>query len=96
MHGGTIAVDSGEGRGTVFTLEMPVQQNGVPEENVEKNIVLTNLKEGAVLSADQETIQTAPEVVERDDKETVLIIDDNQDVRDYVSHFRKKLSKCKT
>lgn len=84
MHGGTIAVDSGEGRGTVFTLEMPVQQNGVPEENVEKNIVLTNLKEGAVLSADQETIQTAPEVVERDDKETVLIIDDNQDVRDYV------------
>ena len=79
-----IDVHHAEGRGTVFTLEVPVQQNGVPEENVEKNIVLTNLKEGAVLSADQETIQTAPEVVERDDKETVLIIDDNQDVRDYV------------
>lgn len=40
MHGGTIAVDSGEGRGTVFTLEMPVQQNGVPEENVEKILYL--------------------------------------------------------
>lgn len=84
MHEGTISVDSHKGKGTVFTIEMPMQQQGVPEEHVEKNVILKNLKEGALVSADQETIQTAPEVVERDDKETVLVIDDNQDVRDYV------------
>lgn len=84
MHGGTISVDSHKGKGAVFTIEMPMQQQGVPEEHVEKNIILKNLKEGALVSADQETIQTAPELVERDDKETVLVIDDNVDVRDYV------------
>lgn len=84
MHGGTISVDSHKGKGAVFTIEMPMQQQGVPEEHVEKNIILKNLKEGALVSADQETIQTAPEPVERDDKETVLVIDDNVDVRDYV------------
>ena len=84
MHGGTISVDSRKGKGTVFTIEMPAEQQGVPAEHVEKNVILKNLKEGAVVSADQETIQSVPEVVERDDRETVLVIDDNQDVRDYV------------
>ena len=84
MHGGTISVDSRKGKGTVFTIEMPAEQQGVLAEHVEKNVILKNLKEGAVVSADQETIQSVPEVVERDDRETVLVIDDNQDVRDYV------------
>jgi YesN/AraC family two-component response regulator len=63
---------------------MPMEQQGVLNDNVERNIVLENLQEGAVLSADQETLQTVSEPVECSDKETVLVIDDNQDVRDYV------------
>ena len=37
-----------------------------------------------MLSADQETVQTVSEVADDKDKETILVIDDNQDVRDYV------------
>ena len=84
MHGGSITVDSAEGKGTIFTIDMPMEQQGVLNDNVERNIVLENLQEGAVLSADQETLQTVSEPVECSDKETVLVIDDNQDVRDYV------------
>lgn len=84
MHGGTIAVDSVEGKGTLFTVEMPLLQKGELAGNVERSTALVNLKEGAVLSADQETIQASAGMVEKDDKETVLVIDDNQDVRDYV------------
>lgn len=46
--------------------------------------MLANLKEGAVLAADQETIQVADHDTKPEDKETILVIDDNQDIRDYV------------
>ena len=85
MHGGRVSVDSTEGKGSVFTLEMPMKQAGTLTEGVEKNALLENLKEGAVASADQETVQkTEADMADGGDKEIILVIDDNQDVRDYV------------
>ena len=84
MHKGTVSVDTAKGKGTIFTIEMPMKQAGTLAEGVEKNAIMANLKEGAVLSADQETVQTVSEVADDKDKETILVIDDNQDVRDYV------------
>ena len=85
MHGGRISVDSAEGKGSVFNLEMPMKQAGTLTEGVEKNALLENLKEGAVASADQETVQkTEADMADGGDKEIILVIDDNQDVRDYV------------
>ena len=84
MHGGTVKVDSAEGKGTIFTVEMPMKQAGTLAEGLEKQAVPASLKEGAVLSAGQGTVQASPEAGEDDRRETVLVIDDNQDVRDYV------------
>ena len=84
MHGGRVSVDSAEGKGSVFTLEMPMKQAGTLAEGVEKNALLENLKEGAVASADQETAQAETDMADGGDKEIILVIDDNQDVRDYV------------
>ena len=86
MHCGHIRVESGEKKGTVFVIEMPMRQAGTLEEGLERNAVLTNLKEGAVLDAALETVNQGEEKVVQGDreKETVLIIDDNQDIRDYV------------
>ena len=86
MHSGRVSVDSAEGKGSVFTLEIPIKQAGTLAEGMEKNALLENLKEGAVASADQETAQTEAEADMADggDKEIILVIDDNQDVRDYV------------
>ena len=77
-------MDSAEGKGSVFTLEMPMKQAGTLAEGVEKNALLENLKEGAVASADQETAQAETDMADDGDKEIILVIDDNQDVRDYV------------
>ena len=84
MHGGTIHVDSAEGQGTRFCIEMPAHQTGALDSNTTRSAMLANLKEGAVLAADQETIQVADHDTKPEDKETILVIDDNQDIRDYV------------
>ncbi len=85
MHGGNVTVDSAEGKGSIFTLHIPMKQAGEPESVQTKTPSIQNLKEGAVLQADQETLTVADgDGVETPDRETVLVIDDNQDVREYV------------
>lgn len=84
MHKGTIRVKSAEGKGTLFTVEVPMKQAGTLEKGLEKNAIMDNLKEGAVLAADQEGGKIVAEKVPDESRETVLVIDDNQDVRDYV------------
>ena len=84
MHHGTISVDTTEGQGTCFTIEIPACQSGTLDPDTTRSAVLTNLKEGAVLAADQETLQAVAPEATPDDKETILVIDDNLDIRDYV------------
>lgn len=84
MHRGTIHVDTTVGQGTCFTIEMPACQKGALDPDTTRSAALVNLKEGAVLAADQETLQTTDSATSPEDKETVLVIDDNQDIRDYV------------
>lgn len=84
MHHGTIHVDTTKGQGTCFTIEMPACQKGALDPDTTRSALLTNLKEGAVLAADQETLQTNLPESSPENKETILVIDDNQDIRDYV------------
>lgn len=87
LHKGTVRVESEKGKGTCFRVVLPMKQEGEVKEVIEKNESLKNLQEGAVLDAGQETLHQWVDNVEVDgasDKEVVLVIDDNQDVRDYV------------
>ena len=84
MHHGQIHIESSEKTGTTFTVEIPMKQAGMLSEKRERNAALTNLKEGAVLDADIEMMRGKSENAMDEDKETVLVIDDNQDVRNYV------------
>lgn len=84
MHHGTIQVETAQGQGTCFTIEIPLRQNGAVETDTGRSAMIANLKEGAVLAADQETLQTDVQEVSAENQETVLVIDDNQDIRDYV------------
>lgn len=86
LHHGNVIVESVEGKGTCFFVELPMKQEGEVEEVIEKNESLKNLQEGAVLDAGLETLRQLPKKVDADganEKEIVLVIDDNQDVRDY-------------
>lgn len=87
LHRGTVQVEGGKGKGTCFRVILPMKQEGEVKGLTEKNEALEILQEGAVLDAGQETLHQWTEntgVEESADKEMVLVIDDNQDVRDYV------------
>ncbi|MCF2552263.1 substrate-binding domain-containing protein [Bacteroides caecigallinarum] len=86
MHHGNISVESAEGSGTVFTISIPVKQDGTVTGSVDRKALLTNLKEGAVVMADQESLKAESNNAGKKDvsKGIVLVIDDNQDVREYV------------
>ena len=86
MHHGDINVESTEGSGTVFTISIPVKQDGTVTGSVDRKALLNNLKEGAVVMADQESLKAESNNAGKKDvsKGIVLVIDDNQDVRDYV------------
>lgn len=100
MHSGTVSVESEEGKGTSFTVRIPMQQPGqdrqpapasehasIPSQG-KAGPALTDkmdvLREGAVADADQETVHLSSEGETDDRKETILVIDDNKDVRDYI------------
>lgn len=85
LHEGTIAVDSTEGKGTVFTIDLPVivmEEAGAVQEVHEARITQQAVVEEL---SDLETEEVAPD----ENKECVLIIDDNADVRDYVRSLLK-------
>lgn len=86
MHHGKIHVDSEEQKGTTFTVEIPLVQRGVLNPLEKRVNLLDNLKEGAVLAADQLEVHVSPGDESLTDKEkaTVLIIEDNADVRQYI------------
>lgn len=89
LHHGNISVDSKEGNGTIFTIELPMKQDGEIYAGINRKAVLNNLKEGAIVMAGQESLTVDNNTDEKSNneektKEVVLVIDDNQDVRDYV------------
>lgn len=87
LHHGQVKIETAEGKGTCFLIELPMKQEGEVKKMTEKNEVLKNLQEGAVLDAGTETLRQLPKQIETDkgnEKEVVLVIDDNQDVRNYV------------
>lgn len=84
MHKGSVQVESRQSVGTTFTIQLPMRQEGEVEVDLQRNLAMDTLKEGALMEADQESLKTYLPELERTEKEVVLIIDDNQDVRDYV------------
>ena len=89
LHHGQIQVDSDSGKGTRFCIEIPAEQEGEVHslDTLPRNTL--NFKEGAILQAEQHSLVAAHAEVTGKEK-TVLVIDDDQDIRAYVSSFLKK------
>lgn len=85
LHGGEITVDSVEGKGTVFTVDIPMtvveepSADLVQEPRITQQTVVEELE-------DMETEEQIPD----ENKECILIIDDNADMRDYVKSLLKE------
>lgn len=79
LHGGSISVDSKEGSGTIFTIEIPIHKPEIEDVQIQKDIYI---EPQTVL---EELSDVGEECVELDEnKESVLIIDDNKDIREYI------------
>ena len=87
LHGGSVSVSSTAGKGSVFTVILPVSQKdgaGVSAEPYSSEI--SHFRDGAVYDASQESLSSGLFIDEdmSESKKTVLVIDDNQDVRSYL------------
>ena len=85
LHGGEITVDSVEGKGTVFTVDIPMTLVEEPSADLVQEPRITQLTVVEELE-DMETEEQIPD----ENKECILIIDDNADVRDYVKSLLKE------
>lgn len=84
MHHGQIPVESIKDKGTTFIVEIPMTQPDFHNEQATNKIIPESLKEGAVLDADSNMGSSESEENTDENLPTVLIIDDNQDVRNYI------------
>lgn len=85
LHGGSIDVDSVEGKGTVFTVDIPVRKLA---ERVDGKVEQAHIAPQEIVEelSNAETEEIKPD----DNKECILVIDDNGDVRDYVKSLLKE------
>lgn len=91
MHSGNISVQSNEKQGTIFTVDLPVQAHEAiaseSESESEDASDQTSTSLSAASSAINDTLTPEEEELEKhydSSKPSILIIDDNEDIRSYV------------
>lgn len=88
LHGGSIAVDSTPGQGTTFLVRIPKGTAHLPPERIRASIASAAKAPatgaGAYVAEALEWLPDGPEVAAtRQDLPTVLLADDNADLREY-------------
>jgi ABC-type sugar transport system substrate-binding protein/CheY-like chemotaxis protein/AraC-like DNA-binding protein/nitrogen-specific signal transduction histidine kinase len=83
MHNGTIGLKSEEGKGSVFTVQIPFKQKEIPVVDQYPKINTFKNREDDMLILDAEE-EIDEKVNLQTDKPLVLIVEDNVDVRTYI------------
>ncbi|KXB49678.1 ATPase/histidine kinase/DNA gyrase B/HSP90 domain protein [Bacteroidales bacterium KA00344] len=90
LHHGEVSVESEKGRGTCFTVKLPIRQEGAVEESLAP-AASVEVAAGQYVGTQVNTERHTDDVVsvEETDKPEILVIDDNNDVRAYLRSVLK-------
>jgi signal transduction histidine kinase/ligand-binding sensor domain-containing protein/CheY-like chemotaxis protein/AraC-like DNA-binding protein len=83
LHGGEIGVISSPGQGTTFTVRLPCDAAGIKAPSASSALPSTELSEILALEP-PDSERPLPQEEHAEDRTTVLLVDDNPDVRAYV------------
>lgn len=91
MHGGTVGVKSKPGEGTVFTVQLPCEQQGalandVPTSNNDAEMTVPTNDESLEKPQEESRKQRITSSEEQlDEQPIVLLVDDSRDIRQYLT-----------
>ena len=83
LHHGTIAVDSTIGKGTTFTVTLPTRKEAFAPDEIDSTPAVAPAapEQTAPTATAEDSAATAPQTDDDENRPTILIVEDNDDIR---------------